>query len=210
MHITTGGPDDAERVAALHTESWRTAYAGIMPDGFLSGPLYEDRLRLWRGRTERPVPGAALFTAAAPDAEGGELRGFAYLVPRPDGRVLLDNLHARPGRTGSGIGTRLLRHALSWAAAAHPGRDVFLEVLRANARAVAFYERHGARRTDERICRFEGLGEGSDEGSDGAFELAEYEYTWPAEALTAPPGPPPRGGARPGAGGGPPGASGSR
>lgn len=30
-----------------------------------------------------------------------------------------------------------------------------LQVLRANTRAIAFYERHGALRTDERVCLFE-------------------------------------------------------
>jgi ribosomal protein S18 acetylase RimI-like enzyme len=166
MQIRAGIQDDIERVAAIHTDSWRTAYAGIMPHSFLDGGLFEDRLALWRSRLTEPPSGAGLFVAA----DGTEIYGFVYLVPRPDGRVLLDNLHARPGHTGSGIGSRLLRHALAWAAAEHPGRDVYLEVLRANTRAIAFYERHGARRTDERFGRF-----------DQGFELPEFEYTWPSE-----------------------------
>ncbi|MFC8194131.1 GNAT family N-acetyltransferase [Streptomyces sp. NPDC057298] len=147
MEIRAGVPGDVEQIAALHAESWRTAYAGIMPSSFLDGPLFEDRLALWRGRILEPQSAAGLFVAV----DGGAVDGFVYLVPRPDGRVLLDNLHARPGRTGSGIGGRLLRQALAWAATEHSGRDVCLEVLRANTRAVAFYERHGARRTDERM-----------------------------------------------------------
>ncbi|MER6145729.1 GNAT family N-acetyltransferase [Streptomyces sparsogenes] len=164
MEIRTGRRSDAAQVAALHAESWRTAYAGIMPTGFLSGPLVEDRLELWLGRLDEPQPGAALFVAE----DAGEMAGFAYLMPRPDGRLLLDNLHARPGRTGTGIGGRLLRHAFTWAAEEHPGKAVYLEVLRANTPAIAFYERHGALRTDERVCRFE-----------QGFELPELEYTWP-------------------------------
>ncbi|MFG2112566.1 GNAT family N-acetyltransferase [Streptomyces sp. NPDC048718] len=191
MKIRTGTRNDAERVAALHTESWRTAYAGIMPDGFLRGPLLEDRLELWRGRLDTPEPGAALFVVESTDGpdgadglgegDGGDglsggarLDGFAYVLPRPDGRLLLDNLHASPGRTGSGIGGRLLRHVFAWAAGEHPGRPVYLEVLRANTRAIAFYERHGALRTDERICVFE-----------QGFELPELEYTWPTPTSRA-------------------------
>lgn len=165
MKIRTGVRGDVEQIAALHAESWRTAYAGIMPSSFLDGPLLEDRLALWHRRLLEPQPGAGLFVAV----DGGEVDGFVYLLPRPDGRLLLDNLHARPGRTGSGIGGRLLRHALAWAAAEHPGRDVYLEVLRANTRAIAFYERQGAVRTDERVCLFE-----------QGFELPELEYTWAA------------------------------
>ncbi|MBV1941752.1 GNAT family N-acetyltransferase [Streptomyces sp. BV286] len=168
MEIRAGVRGDVEQIAALHTESWRTAYAGIMPSSFLDGPLFEDRLALWHGRILDPQSAAGLFVAV----DGGELAGFVYLVPRPDGRVLLDNLHARPGRTGSGIGGRLLRRALAWAAAEHSGRDVYLEVLRANTRAVAFYERHGALRTDERMCRFE-----------QGFDLPELEYTWAAGSV---------------------------
>ncbi|MBC9715901.1 GNAT family N-acetyltransferase [Streptomyces sp. TRM66268-LWL] len=168
MEIRTAAPTDADAVAALHTASWRRAYANLFPAEYLAGPLLAERRTVWRARLAEPLPGAALFLAEdAEDAE--ELAGFVYLEPRPDGRILLDNLHARPGNTGRGLGSRLLAHALAWSATAHPGRDVYLEVLQGNTRAVAFYERHGGRRTDSRTCRF-----------DQGFELPEYEYTWPA------------------------------
>ncbi|MCI4044537.1 GNAT family N-acetyltransferase [Streptomyces sp. TRM75563] len=171
MEIRAGSRDDVEQIAALHADSWRTAYAGIMPDSYLSGsPLDAEKLALWHERTAEPDPASGLFVAVG----GREVAGFAYITPRPDGRLLLDNLHARPGRTGSGIGGRLLRHTLAWAAAEHGGRDLYLEVLSANARAIAFYERHGATRTDERVCRF-----------DQGFALPEVEYTWTAKALAA-------------------------
>lgn len=172
MQIRTGAQSDTEEIAALHADSWRTAYAGIMPEEFLSGPVLEDRLTHWRGRLTEPQPGAGLFVAV----DEGTVEGFVCLTPRSDGRLLLDNLHARPGRTGSGIGGRLLRYALAWAAAEHPGREVYLEVLRANERAVAFYERHGAVRTDERVGRIE-----------QGFEIPEFEYTWAAGSV--PPAP---------------------
>ncbi|BAU86709.1 hypothetical protein SLA_5840 [Streptomyces laurentii] len=156
---------DADAVAELHTASWRTAYADLFPAHYLNGPLLEERRAVWRGRLADPVPGAALFLAR----EAGTLLGFVYLEPRPDGRILIDNLHARPGETGRGLGGRLLAHALAWSATTHPGKDVYLEVLQGNTRAVAFYERQGGRRTDSRICHF-------DEG----FALPEFEYTWPA------------------------------
>ncbi len=165
MEITAAGPADADAVAELHTSSWRTAYATLFPVHYLNGPLLAERRQVWRSRLADPVPGAALFLAV----EAGELLGFVYLEPRPGGRVLLDNLHARPGATGRGLGGLLLGHALAWSAEAHPGKDVYLEVLQGNTRAVAFYERHGGRRTAARVCHF-----------DQGFELPEFEYTWPA------------------------------
>ncbi|MGQ4728561.1 MULTISPECIES: GNAT family N-acetyltransferase [Streptomyces] len=159
-----------EQIAALHADSWRTAYAGIMPDSYLSGPLVAEKLALWQARAAEHTAASRLFVAV----DGLDVAGFAYTTLRSDGRLLLDNLHARPGRTGSGIGGRLLRHTLTWAAAEHRGRDLYLEVLRANTRAIAFYERHGARRTGERLYRF---GQG--------FTLPEVEYTWTSKAVAA-------------------------
>ena len=34
---------DAAAIAALHVESWRTAYRGLVPDEFLAGPVERDR-----------------------------------------------------------------------------------------------------------------------------------------------------------------------
>ncbi len=174
--IETGTPDEAlesspdgdwERVAALHAASWRTAYAGILPDSFLAGPLEAERRAEWHRRLTRPPAGSALILATGEQVADG-LYGFAYLMPGEGGRILLDNLHVRPGHLGSGIGGVLLREALSWAARAHPGRDVYLEVLRDNTRAIAFYERQGGVRTGEDVARF-GAG----------IEVPQYLYTWP-------------------------------
>ncbi|MEV0292766.1 GNAT family N-acetyltransferase [Nocardia sp. NPDC050710] len=161
--VRAGARGDATRIAALHTASWRSAYAGIMPDSFLNGPLSADRLALWQQRLADNPSAAGLFVAEC----GPELVGFVYLIPRPDGRILLDNLHALPGRTRSGVGTLLFRRALRWAATEYPGCAVYLEVLQENKPAIAFYERHGGRRTDARLGRFE-----------QGFELPEFEYTW--------------------------------
>lgn len=166
--IRVGGADDAPAVAALHAESWRTAYAGIVPAQALGAGLLAERQQLWEIRltVDYGEPANTPRLLVAQGADGG-LLGFAYLVPQPDGRLLLDNLHVRPGSTGGGIGTALLAQARAWAAAEHPGAEFYLEVLRDNVRAVAFYERAGGVRTDERWAPF-----------PGGFELPEYEYTW--------------------------------
>ncbi|GAB2732342.1 GNAT family N-acetyltransferase [Kitasatospora kifunensis] len=168
VSIREGGPDDASAVALLHAESWRTAYAGIVPAAVLADGLVEQRGELWAIRLTvdygDPAATPALLLAEQAD---GELVGFGYLVPQTDGRVLLDNLHVRPGLTGAGIGAALLRAVRTWTARTHPGAPLYLEVLRDNHRAVAFYERAGGVRTGEGWAPFPGVG-----------ELPEYEYTW--------------------------------
>ncbi|MEV4615060.1 GNAT family N-acetyltransferase [Kitasatospora sp. NPDC049258] len=167
--IRTGGEADAAAVADLHAESWRTAYAGFLPARVLGDGMADERRELWQIRLGadygEPADTPTLLLAEGP---AGELLGFCYLVPEPDGRVLLDNLHVRPGRTGLGIGGRLLRAGL--AAAAGPVR---LEVLQANTRAVAFYEREGGVRTAEGTAEFA-----------GGVRRPEYEYSWPAGAVS--------------------------
>lgn len=171
--IRTGSEEDAEAVATLHAESWRTAYAGIVPPEALGDGLLHERRELWEIRLTvdygEPANTPLLLIAES----AGELYGFAYLIPQPDGRVLLDNLHVRPGHTGGGIGRLLLHEAI----ARTPDSPLYLEVLVDNTRAVAFYEREGGLRTDHRDCVF-----------PAGFTLPEYEYTWPPAARAATPG----------------------
>lgn len=164
MKIRSGSRTDVAAVAALHTASWRSAYAGIMPARYLDGPLYEERLGIWGRRLGAPTPGAALFLA---EDESGVI-GFVYLMPCSDGRILLDNLHVRPSGKRLGTGSLLFRRALDWVRAEHPGRTLYLEVLEENTPAIAFYERRGGVRTDRRVAHF-----------DQGFELIELEYAWP-------------------------------
>ncbi|MCX5359731.1 GNAT family N-acetyltransferase [Streptomyces sp. NBC_00124] len=171
MPIAPGTVADADRIAALHTASWRSAYAALLPTAYLHGPVAKEHREQWRARTASLAPDRLLLVAH----EDGELHGFVYLCTTADGRVHVDNLHVRPDRVGTGLGRSLLRRGLAWAAAAHPGRDVFLEVLRGNDRAIVFYERQGGLRTAERPLRL-------------APDLVvdEVEYTWPAAQVGRP------------------------
>jgi ribosomal protein S18 acetylase RimI-like enzyme len=171
MHIRPGTDADAERIAELHTLSWLTSYAEIMPADYLKGPLLDEHKATWSTRlaTISPDPDHSCLLVAD---DGDGLLGFAYLYVETDGRILLDNLHVQPERKQSGIGRRLVNHGLGWAAERHPGKAVYLEVLRDNTTAIAFYRRLGGRRTDEFVERF-----------PAGFDLPVVEYTWDAEAV---------------------------
>lgn len=159
--------DDAEHIAQLHTRSWLTAYAEIMPASYLNGPLLDERKAMWSTRlatvTAEQDHSRCLLVAVDDNA----LLGFAYLAVATDGRILLDNLHVLPERKQSGIGRQLLCHAFGWASEQHPDRTVYLEVLRDNVAAIAFYRRLGGRPTKEFTERF-----------PAGFELPVVEYTW--------------------------------
>src|SRR5262249_8815044 len=103
------GAADAAAIAAIHTASWRDAYAGILDRDFLAGRIEEDRLALWTERLERP-PETQLVEAAEED---GRLVGFICAHRNADPRwgSWIDNLHITPQMRGRKIGEGLLRRA---------------------------------------------------------------------------------------------------
>ncbi|GAA2208455.1 GNAT family N-acetyltransferase [Nonomuraea monospora] len=172
MHIRPGTKDDAEQIAELHTRSWLTAYAEIMPASYLNASLLDERKAMWSARLAAETGDAGHGRCAFVAVEGGAVVGFAYLGVEGDGRVLLDNLHVQPERKQAGIGRRLVCHAFGWAAERHPGRTVYLEVLRDNAAAIGFYRRLGGQPTREFVERF-----------PAGFKLPVVEYAWGADLV---------------------------
>src|SRR2546429_2531927 len=90
---------DADRVAALHAESWRRHYRGAYADAFLDGDVLADRRASWSRRLASPGPGRVTILAQS----GGGGSRLAGLVPGglgDDARrgALVDNLHVAPAR----------------------------------------------------------------------------------------------------------------
>jgi len=151
--IRPASPDDAAAIAALHAESWRSAYRGLVPDDDLGGGLEAERLQFWRNRFAGPDPHRRVVFAAT---AGDLLVGFTCVLADADPRYgpLLDNLHVKPGWRGQGIGARLLDDSRQWSRAIAPRRPMHLWVLEGNAPARRFYRAQGGvedgRRSEER------------------------------------------------------------
>jgi ribosomal protein S18 acetylase RimI-like enzyme len=157
---------DTEAIAALHVASWRSAYLGIVPDGFLETITRESRIVRWR---------SALSPAESPHTEtviavaGGELLGFCSFGPR---RVPASSevgevyaLHVLPSLRRGGIGTLLLEAALR-RLAARGWATAVLWVLRDNVSARAFYEARGWSATGEDMVEHR-----------SGFDIPETRYT---------------------------------
>jgi ribosomal protein S18 acetylase RimI-like enzyme len=157
---------DTEAIAALHVASWRSAYQGIVPDGFLESITRESRIVRWRN---------ALSSAESPHTEtvvavdGGEIRGFCSFGPRREpassevGEVYA--LHVHPSLRRSGIGTLLLEAALRRLAVRDRVAAV-LWVLRDNVSARTFYEARGWSATGEEMVEHR-----------SGFAIPETRYT---------------------------------
>ena len=81
MHFRNGTPADADAIAALHTASWRSAYADLMPAAYPNGPLEAEHLAKWRARAAAPSPGRLLLLAEETEGAHGRPRRESLTTP---------------------------------------------------------------------------------------------------------------------------------
>ena len=166
MRIRPATPADIDAVANLHAESWRITYRGQYADAFLDGPVYDDRLTVWRDRLTSPAPNQHTIVAEDSDALDGFACAFGH--DDPQWGTLLDNIHVEPMHKRSGIGTQLIREIAAWTREAHPSCGLHLWVLEANAPARSFYERLGATNVERTTSN-----------PPGGGTVVSFRYAWP-------------------------------
>ncbi|MCB1906298.1 MAG: GNAT family N-acetyltransferase [Rhodocyclaceae bacterium] len=132
---------DAEAIARLHAESWRSSNRGLMSDRYLEDEVYAERRSLWRGRLG--ADDSPYLTLVAVQRDG--LHGFICLKLRADPKwgTLLDNLHVDPELCGRGLGEALMRVGVAQVEQITPGLPMYLLVFTANHGARRFYRRLG-------------------------------------------------------------------
>jgi hypothetical protein len=164
--------EDAEAVAKLHAESWRSAYRGAYRDEFLDGDVFVERAEVWRERLCEPS--SSQFVLIAEDA--GQLAGLAcaYGGEDPQWGTLLDNLHVSCALQRQVLGARLVCRVGGWCRGQVPDCGLYLWVLAQNDRPRAFYERMGA--SDRGGTRFDAPGGG---------EIQSRRYAWSTLAEVA-------------------------
>ena len=148
--IRRGRPGDAVGIAAVHVAAWRSAYPGILPEGYLArlsvprqAGYYEAMLRMGEG--------VLVATASGTDVPAGErprIVGFATAdIPRTARPRLADGeihtLYVSDDWRERGIGRRLMRTAAGYLAE-DGARSAYLWVLSDNP-SRWFYERLGGR-----------------------------------------------------------------
>jgi ribosomal protein S18 acetylase RimI-like enzyme len=132
---------DGDAIAALHTQSWRRTYRGILRDEYLDGDIVGERYAVWQKRLTEPAANQRILVAES----DRHLRGFIclFLDEDPQLGTLIDNLHVVSASKGQGIGAGLMREAtrLFVPQASLPG--FYLDVYEANQSAIQFYKRMG-------------------------------------------------------------------
>ena len=123
---------DAEGIAGVHVETWRNAYAGLLPRDVLDGLSRRRQMRRWRRAIRNPEAELGQVFVA----EGDGIAGFGS-ASREAGEIT--TLYVRPDAQRRGIGRTLF-----YRMAAFLDGPVSLWVLDGNP-AAGFYERLGGR-----------------------------------------------------------------
>jgi len=128
---------DADEVGRVHVQVWREAYAGHMPADYLEGLDPMKSAARWKLRFEMDEPDGNVVVATGLD---GEIVGFAAAGPTRDEDAPTDwelyAINVLADHHGTGVADQLIIAAVA-------ERPATLWVVNDNARAEAFYRRHG-------------------------------------------------------------------
>jgi ribosomal protein S18 acetylase RimI-like enzyme len=160
--IRKATPNDALGIAHVHVESWRTTYAGIVPDAYLNGLDEWKRAQQWR---EMLIRNDEVLIAE----RDGEVVGFITGGPSRDNVEDCDAelyaIYLLKEAQRSGIGIDLLRElARSLTQLGFMSMDVW--VLETNS-AKGFYARMGAHYATSKKIEI------------GGAKLMEEAFVWP-------------------------------
>ena len=154
--------NDATAIAHVHVESWRTTYAGIMPDLYLASLDEMLRAQLWR----EWLTADALVLVAELD---GSVVGFAHGGPNREPVKKCDaelySIYILKDAQKRGVGTQLLR-AMACALQQRHFQSLVVWVLEKN-RSRNFYAKSGARLAASQVIEV------------GGAKLMEVAYAWP-------------------------------
>ena len=165
---------DAKSIAKIHIQTWQTAYAGIVPNEYLSSLSYPEREVWWGQILEANRPAVGNFVT---EVKEDGIIGFAQGGPERDGdRMYLGELYAI--YVLQSFQRRGFGHALFSAVTKRLLLDGFpsmlLWVLQDNRSACRFYEALGGKKVSEKTIEI------------GGANLVEVAYGWKdIAALTA-------------------------
>ena len=138
MRIREANIDDSAGIARVRVDTWRTTYAGIVPDDHLAGLSYGQDER--RRRERFPTPDDARFVYVA-EENSGEIVGYASAGPErggdPEYKGELYAIYLLPAYQRKGIGRQLtltvarrllqqgFRSMLVWVLVENPSRGFY-------------------------------------------------------------------------------------
>ncbi len=167
MIIREAQPTDANAIAKVHIESWRTTYAGIVPADFLAGLSAGQRTPFWQETLDNLD--SQRFTLVAEDA-AGQVVGFASGGQERDGDPTYQGelyaIYLLQNQQRQGMGRQLMA-AVAERLRQRGLASMLVWVLADNPIGRAFYEAMGGQLLDK-----------EKELTIGSAPLVEVAYGW--------------------------------
>ncbi len=168
--IRAATEQDAGAIAHVHVDSWRTTYAGIVPDNYLSGLNETERVPMWREWLGLDIH---VYVADMASEIVGFICGGQIREPLADCDAELFAIYLLQRAQGQGIGTALFRR-LAESLRADGFKSMAVWVLESNSSS-SFYKKSGALRVQ------------SKEIDIGGAMLSAVAFMWPDLELIPPP-----------------------
>jgi GNAT superfamily N-acetyltransferase len=162
VSIRAATEHDAVAISHVHIESWRTTYAGIVPDEYLSALNEAERALLWREWLTRDIE---VYVAVLDGRVIGFISGGPIREPLRDYNAELYAIYLLQQAQGLGIGTDLLRE-LAGSLMNKGFTSMAVWVLERNPFR-RFYEKSGAQFVSSKEIEI------------GGAMLSEAAYGWP-------------------------------
>ena len=157
-------PVDCPGIARVQVDSYRTAYAGLFPESYLTQFTYEEQTQDWEVWLATH-PEDLLLVAMSPE---GQVIGYLLARAQPDIHPGYDAeilaMHVKLAHQRKGIGKALLRAAVE-GLEERGCRSVMLWTLKGNP-ARAWYERLGGKVLGEKRFQVDG------------WDIVEFAYGW--------------------------------
>jgi ribosomal protein S18 acetylase RimI-like enzyme len=132
--------EDATAIARIHVGTWRTAYAGIVPDDYLASLSEEQRTKSWQRHL---TDGRTIIWVAEKDGQViGWVAGGASRDADAQGDSEVYAIYVSSQHWACGVGRELMAKMED---SFPDGQSTTLWVLRDNQRAIRFYEKVGYR-----------------------------------------------------------------
>jgi GNAT superfamily N-acetyltransferase len=164
LEIREASVPDAEAIARVHVDTWRTTYRGLLPAALLDTLDYGHREAFWTGTISGRAGAGSVFVA---ETEAGVV-GFASCGPERSGHKEFHGelyaVYVLEAHQGLGIGRSLFDAVVR--RLIRDGFDSMLVWVLEGNPARTFYERMGGRHAGTRTERV------------GDSDLVEAAYCW--------------------------------
>nr|WP_315467087.1 GNAT family N-acetyltransferase [uncultured Undibacterium sp.] len=159
---------DAEAIAAIRIEGWRTTYRGMIPDSYLNEMDMNENVLHWRTILQAlPLKEDSLcvYVAVSEDEIVGFVSAMKLSEPKLDRDGEINAIYIRPQWQRCGIGKRML-HKAARSLQAMGCTSCVIWVIDGNSQARNFYEELGGEILIEQDFSWDGL------------DLTEVGYGW--------------------------------